>query len=154
MNALERLQQIVEDRGISACEIAINASAMSDGRTTLLEELNEKELNRLLKFYAPQPNLEAYVAHLEQEGDKKALRSIVLKIATKLGIHKVDNWEPFNNFMLKSSVLHKPLKDYTLEELKALVKQFKSMERKEDAYRKVTGSKPWYRQMGGVPSEN
>ncbi|MGQ2119103.1 hypothetical protein ACT4R8_10070, partial [Ornithobacterium rhinotracheale] len=61
---------------------------------------------------------------------------------------------PFNNFMLKSSILHKPLKDYDLEELKELVKQFKSMERKEDAYRKVAGSKPWFRQMGGAPSEN
>ncbi|MGV4564444.1 hypothetical protein ACQ1P3_07585, partial [Ornithobacterium rhinotracheale] len=80
--------------------------------------------------------------------------SIVLKIATKIGVHNPESWAPFNNFMLKSSILHKPLKDYDLEELKELVKQFKSMERKEDAYRKVAGSKPWFRKLGGKPSEN
>ncbi|MRI64609.1 hypothetical protein EDM00_11525 [Ornithobacterium rhinotracheale] len=154
MNTLEKIQQIVSAKGIAPVDLALNVSAMSDGRTTLLEELNEKELNLLLKCYAPKPNINDYVTHLEIEDEKKRLRSIVLKIATKIGVHNPESWEPFNQFMLKSSILHKPLKDYDLEELKELVKQFKSMERKEEAYRKVAGSKPWYRQLGGKPSEN
>ncbi|MGQ1928324.1 hypothetical protein [Ornithobacterium rhinotracheale] len=154
MKTIEKIQQIVANKGVSAVDLALNVSAMSDGRTTLLEELNEKELTLLLKCYAPKANLNDYVTHLEIEDEKKRLRSIVLKIATKIGVHNPESWAPFNNFMLKSSILHKPLKDYDLEELKELVKQFKSMERKEDAYRKVAGSKPWFRQMGGAPSEN
>ncbi|MGV4451006.1 hypothetical protein ACQ1RC_11785, partial [Ornithobacterium rhinotracheale] len=61
-------------------------------------------------------------------------------------MHNPESWATFNNFMLKSSILHKPLKDYDLEELKYLVKQFKSMDWKEDAYSNVAGSKSWFRQ--------
>ncbi|MGV4459869.1 hypothetical protein ACQ1PO_11780, partial [Ornithobacterium rhinotracheale] len=72
---------------VSAVDFALNVSDMSDGRTTLLEELNEKELNLLLKCYAPKANLNDEVTHLESEDEKKRLRSIVLKIATKIGVH-------------------------------------------------------------------
>ncbi|MGV4453165.1 hypothetical protein ACQ1PQ_10940 [Ornithobacterium rhinotracheale] len=65
MKTIEKIKQIVANKGVSAVDLALNVSAMSDGRTTLLEELNEKELTVLLKCYAPKANLNDYVTHLE-----------------------------------------------------------------------------------------
>ncbi len=55
-------------------------------------------------------------------------RAVVLKIAQRTGIHDPEDWSKFNNFMLKRSILKKPLKNYKYKELNKLIQQFRQLE--------------------------
>ena len=73
----------------------------------------------------------ALINRLEDDHSEKLrrLRSEILSIATRTGIHDPSNWEKFNTFMIHRSVKHKPLNEYSLEELKELRRQFRAIER-------------------------
>jgi hypothetical protein len=99
----------------------------TDGRTTSTKDLSELELFRLINRIESDPNF-GQTAPSEMAALIRQKRSKVLAIATRTGIFPDNNWDKFNSFMLKSSVLHKPLNAYTLTELDRLIKQFRGIE--------------------------
>lgn len=70
----------------------------------------------------------------------KKKRSIVLAIATKVGIHDTSNWSKFNSFMKDRSILKKQLNHYTLSELDKLIKQFRGIESNFEKSAKKAGT--------------
>ena len=79
---------------------------------------------------------------------KKKLRSRVLAIATRTGIHDTNDWDKFNCFMLHNSICKKSLNLYDLEELEELVKQFRALERNYKKSAEKAGTKAWAHQFG------
>jgi len=88
------------------------------GRTTDIEDLSEKELQEIYKIFFPhERNIAEQAFLLNYEKLLKEHRSVILSIATRIGIKEPDNWDKFNNWMLKSSILKKKLNDYKLDEI-------------------------------------
>lgn len=86
---------------------------------------------------------------------KKEQKSIVLKIATKVGLHDPNDWSKFNQFMLHKSVHKKDLNLYDLEELKDLVKQFRGIDYHYEKSAKQKGTKAYYHKRWlTMPSNN
>lgn len=85
---------------------------------------------------------------------KKKLRSQVLTIATRTGIHDTNDWDKFNRFMLYNSKEKKSLNLYNLEELEDLVKQFRALERNYKKSATKTGTKAWAHNWKLPPSSN
>ena len=100
---------------------------MTDGRTSSTKDLTELEMFRMINRIESDANF-GKTSTAEMEALLRQKRSKVLALATRTGIFPDGNWERFNAFMRKSSVLHKPLKDYTLTELDRLIKQFRGIE--------------------------
>lgn len=155
---ITELRQIMDGKGMSDLDIALAVSGISGQRTTVLEELTENEMLSLLSIYKPiksQENARKRLQQLEEERLIKMKRSIILKDAQTAHIHNPEDWSKFNQWMLKSSVLHKPLKDYTLEELDLLKVQMKKIVQKFKKNSKRTGTKAWYQFHGfPVPGRN
>lgn len=85
-------------------------------------------------------------AHLEML--KRQKRSEVLTIATRTGIHDPNDWWKFNEFMLHSSILKKPLKRYGLDELDSLIRQFRALEGNFNRSAQKVGTKAWSKKSG------
>lgn len=100
----------------------------TSGRTSSSKDLSEQELNILFHKLLNDTDFPDK-SQIEIQDDLRKKRSIVLSIATRVGLHNVNNWAQFNSFMTNKSILQKPLKDYKTYEIDALVKQFRSIER-------------------------
>ena len=125
--------------------------AWTSGRTVSSSDLELKEMRDIIWKFENQFDAPATVLYIEAE--KKKLRAIVLKIATETGIKEPDNFVKFNRFMLEYSVLKKELPKYTLQELFALVKQFRGLEANFKRSAANPGTKAWYHAAGlPVPS--
>ena len=97
------------------------------GRTTDIEELSDEELAEVYKIFFPaERNIAEQVFMLNYEKLLKEHRSIVLSIATRIGLKEPDSWDKFNNWMLKSSIKKKKLNDYNLQEIKDLERQLRA----------------------------
>jgi len=99
----------------------------TNGRTQSTKDLSEFELSQIIHRIESTIDFGKEIT-IEMEDEKRRKRSIVLAIATRVGIFQNGNWDDFNRFMEKSSVLHKPLYKYTNSELDKLIKQFRSIE--------------------------
>ncbi len=114
--------------------------AWTGGRTKSSKFLSPNEIDalciKLESSFRFATNIDAYT---EIECKKK--RSIVLKIATTTGIHDNADWKVFNGFMLRSSIFKKQLNKYNLEELDALINQFRGIERNFNKSAKKAGNK-------------
>ena len=113
------------------------------GRTKSTKDLKPKELNDLYWKLVSDHKFTSKVEADNKELMKKK-RSIVLSIATKVGIHDTNNWEIFNQFMLNSSVFKKPLKYYKIDELDALIRQFRSIKANYNQSAKKIGTKAFH----------
>lgn len=80
----------------------------------------------------------------EEELLLRKKRAVVLAIATRTGIHDTNDWSKFNRFMLNSSILHKPLKDYNLTELNRLIQQFRKLEENYNRSAEKPLNKAWW----------
>ena len=126
------------------------------GRTTDIDELTDQELAEVYKIFFPtERNIAEQVFMLNYEKLLKEHRSIVLSIATRIGIKEPDNWDKFNNWMLKSSILKKKLNDYKLDELPKLERQLRAAESNYQASAEKPGNKAWYhKNKFPIPSKN
>lgn len=126
------------------------------GRTTDIEELTDQELEEVYKIFFPvERNIAEQAFLLRYEKLLKEHRSIVLSIATRIGLKEPDSWEKFNNWMLKSSILKKKLNDYNLQELQQLERQLRATESNYQASAKKAGNKAWYhKNKFSIPSKN
>ena len=126
------------------------------GRTTDIEELSDEELAEVYKIFFPtERNIAEQVFMLNYEKLLKEHRSIVLSIATRIGLKEPDSWDKFNNWMLKSSILKKKLNDYNLQEIKDLKRQLRATESNYQASAEKAGNKAWYhKNKFPIPSKN
>ena len=126
------------------------------GRTTDIDELTDQELEDVYKIFFPtERNIAEQVFMLNYEKLLKEHRSIVLSIATRIGLKEPDNWDKFNNWMLKSSILKKKLNDYNLQEIKDLERQLRATESNYQASAEKAGNKAWYhKNKFPIPSKN
>ena len=126
------------------------------GRTTDIEELSDEELAEVYKIFFPtERNIAEQVFMLQYEKLLKEHRSIVLSIATRIGLKEPDSWDKFNNWMLKSSILKKKLNDYNLQEIKDLERQLRATESNYQASAEKAGNKAWYhKNKFPIPSKN
>ena len=126
------------------------------GRTTDIEELSDEELAEVYKIFFPtERNIAEQVFMLQYEKLLKEHRSIVLSIATRIGLKEPDSWDKFNNWMLKSSILKKKLNDYNLQEIKDLERQLRATESNYQASSEKAGNKAWYhKNKFPIPSKN
>jgi hypothetical protein len=121
--------------------------AWTGGRTQSSKELLSIEIDEICsKMQSDFKFNSQFDAHIKIE--KKQKRSIVLTIATRVGIHDPNNWSKFNGFMLKSSIYKKPLNKYDLDELDALIKQFRGLEANYNKSANKTGTKAWRHKHG------
>ena len=126
------------------------------GRTTDIDELTDQELEDVYKILFPaERNIAEQVFMLNYEKLLKEHRSIVLSIATRIGLKEPDSWDKFNNWMLKSSILKKKLNDYNLQEIKDLERQLRATESNYQASSEKAGNKAWYhKNKFPIPSKN
>lgn len=126
------------------------------GRTTDIDELTDQELEDVYKIFFPaERNIAEQVFMLNYEKLLKEHRSIVLSIATRIGLKEPDSWDKFNNWMLKSSILKKKLNDYNLQEIKDLERQLRATESNYQASSEKAGNKAWYhKNKFPIPSKN
>ena len=126
------------------------------GRTTDIDELTDQELAEVYKIFFPtERNIAEQVFLLNYEKLLKEHRSIVLSIATRIGLKEPDSWDKFNNWMLKSSILKKKLNDYNLQEIKDLERQLRATESNYQASAEKAGNKAWYhKNKFPIPSKN
>lgn len=126
------------------------------GRTTDIDELTDQELEEVYRIFFPtERNFAEQVFMLNYEKLLKEHRSIVLSIATRIGLKEPDNWDKFNNWMLKSSILKKKLNDYNLQEIKELERQLRATESNYQASAEKAGNKAWYhKNKFPIPSKN
>ena len=126
------------------------------GRTTDIEELSDEELAEVYKIFFPtERNIAEQVFMLNYEKLLKEHRSIVLSIATRIGLKEPDSWDKFNNWMLKSSIKKKKLNDYNLQEIKDLERQLRATESNYQASAEKAGNKAWYhKNKFPIPSKN
>jgi hypothetical protein len=78
----------------------------------------------------------------------KKKRTVILTIAQRIGLHSGTDFTRFNSFMQNSSVLHKKLQKYTLEELDVLTKQFRAIEQNYNRSAATAGTKAWQHNHG------
>lgn len=126
------------------------------GRTTDIDELTDQELAEVYKIFFPtERNIAEQVFMLNYEKLLKEHRSIILSIATRIGLKEPDSWDKFNNWMLKSSILKKKLNDYNLQEIKDLERQLRATESNYQASAEKAGNKAWYhKNKFPIPSKN
>ena len=126
------------------------------GRTTDIEELSDEELAEVYRILFPtERNIAEQVFMLNYEKLLKEHRSIILSIATRIGLKEPDSWDKFNNWMLKSSILKKKLNDYNLQEIKDLERQLRATESNYQASAEKEGNKAWYhKNKFPIPSKN
>ena len=126
------------------------------GRTTDIDELTDQELAEVYKIFFPtERNIAEQVFMLNYEKLLKEHRSIVLSIATRIGLKEPDSWDKFNNWMIKSYILKKKLNDYNLQEIKDLERQLRATESNYQASAEKAGNKAWYhKNKFPIPSKN
>lgn len=124
-------------------------------RTGKLHDLSENELTDLYRMFFPEKTEQEIIINQRNESYLKTLRSIVLKDAQHIGLYDPYDWSHFNEFMLKYSPHKKPLPKYSVEEMEALIKQFKSMRTKFDKESIIPGTKAWHlKNRLPIPSKN
>ncbi len=120
-----------------------------------IEDLTDEELTGLYQRFCPQKTSEQKVFELELQNRIKALKSIVLKDATYIGLLTPESWEAFNTWMLERSPFKKSLNAYKLDEFEPLIKQFKSLKSKYNKKAKIPFTKEWYHKNKlPMPSDN
>ncbi|AXG70458.1 hypothetical protein KORDIASMS9_02698 [Kordia sp. SMS9] len=143
----KKLMTLLSKRNIDEKKRHELVYAFTNGRTKSTKDLIQKEINDLcwkleneFQFYTYiDPYLEAF---------KKKKRSVVLAIASEVGIKEPNSWSSFNSFMKKSSVHKKALSKYDLEQLDDLIRQFKAIENNYKKSAKKSGTKAWSHSLG------
>ncbi len=127
-----KLMTLLSKAGIHADMRHEMIHRFTGGRTTSSKDLTTGELAELIN------RLQG-----DYEDQLRRLRSEILAIATRTGIHDPKNWDKFNAFMIHRSIHHKPLNEYSLDELKELRRQFRAIERRYKQQKPAFRLKKW-----------
>jgi hypothetical protein len=122
----KRLYDLLNKLGIVEMK-AILALQYSSNRTKKTSELTFLECRELIQHLEKNLNQIEKEKKDEELAKVKRKRSKVMHLAVRAGMTNEKgelNYDRFNEFMLKKSVLKKKLKDYSLSELDLLITQF------------------------------
>lgn len=146
MNPHEELKQLFAHR--NGAEVAIEIHGFTGFRTTLIEDLTEKEAISLLSIHRPEEKtaeeLEEEFQELSEEILKKGWKSKILKVAEDTGIKDKNDFVKFNRWMLTSSKFKKHLNAHTLDELKLLHAQLHGVKHNNSKSAKKPLTKAWW----------
>lgn len=115
------------------------------GRTTSSKLMTEPEIDCVIKsFENGLMSIDREKAALELA--KRDKRAAILAIATRVGFFPdgTSNFDYFNAWMLKNSVLKKELWKYTIYELDQLSRQFRGIEKHFNKSAETPGTKAWH----------
>lgn len=119
MNAKQQLKELFADR--NPVNVAIEINGFTSWRTTLIDELTEKEARTLLEIHTPRPaDLDAEFNALKEEIVRKNYKSAILALAERTGLKDPGDFQKFNSWMMLKSKFKKHLNAHNIEELKAL----------------------------------
>lgn len=153
MATLKDLEKLFWDR--EPHDIAIEISGFTGFRTTLMEELTPAEIDKLYKIHTNGFRQSAVGGQRTASNEKEEKRkwiSYILKIATDEGIKEPNDWEKFNQWMLKKSKFKKHLNAHSLEELKILHKQFCQLKKNNEKSAQKPMTKLWF--LKGIRNKN
>lgn len=115
------------------------------GRTTSSKEMFDHEIDFVIR------NIEAGNTSIDKERAalelvKRDKRAAILAIATRVGFfpETTSNFDYFNGWMVKNSILKKELWKYTIDELDQLNRQFRGIEAHFNKSAEVAGTKAWH----------
>lgn len=117
----------------------------TSGRTASTKELYDREMDDLIWKISNDFNFRNQLnPNLEIERRNK--RATVLAIAGRVGFFPEgsSNFVAFNSFMVNNSILKKRLEKYLLDELDALIKQFRAIEANYNKSADQPGTKAWH----------
>ena len=125
-------------------------------KTTNIDEVSDQELDEIYMIFFPkQPSLSDQVFAAKNNEILRKHKSIVLTIATRIGLKEKDCWVKFNKWMLNSSVHKKRLNDHDVTELQSLEKQLRAAERNYNQSATKAGNKAWYEKNNfPIPSQS
>ena len=99
---------------------------ISGGRTTSLQGLSDKEYSELVRWMANQVG-KVNKTKPTTEGERE-LRSVVLKLLDKLGIHAInDDWSAVNSFLLDPKIAGRLLYELDEQDLGVLIRKLNSI---------------------------
>lgn len=108
MNPHDELKQLFADR--KPIDVAIEISGFTGHRTTLIEELTDTEVSRLLAIHCPsEVELEKDFNTLQEDLIKREWKSKILAFAERIGIKEKGDFHKFNNWMHEKSMFKKHL---------------------------------------------
>jgi len=100
--------------------------AISNSRTSSLKELTDKEYTELVRWMANRVGFENK-RKPTTEGERE-LRSVVLKLLDKLGIHAInDDWSAVNSFLLDPKIAGRLLYELDEQDLGILIRKINSI---------------------------
>ena len=117
----------------------------TEGRTTSSKEMFDHEIDFVINSLNHNlTDASREMAALELV--KRDKRAVVLAIAGRVGFFPdgSSNFNYFNSWMQKNSLLKKDLYKYTIDELDALQKQFRGIEANFNKSAEVPGTKAWH----------
>lgn len=101
-------------------------SAASDNRTDSLKELTDAEYSQLIRFMAD--SIGKLNKNKPATEEERRLRSVVLKLLDKLGIHAInDDWSAVNTFLLNPKISGRLLYEMNGDELGVLIRKLNSI---------------------------
>lgn len=144
-NPKEELKLLFAHR--NAIDVAIEINGFTGFRTTLIDELTEKEAEKLLSIHCPtEENIEEEFNALKEELFKKGWKGKILKLAEQTGIKEPKDFQKFNNWMLSSSKYKKHLNALSIDELKEVFKQLQGVKQNNAKSAKKPLTKAWWRE--------
>ncbi|SHF86537.1 hypothetical protein SAMN05443633_107165 [Chryseobacterium arachidis] len=147
MKAHEELKSIFIHR--KNIDVAMEIFGFTGQRTTIIDELTEEEVLKLLKIHCPIPSeLESECEQLKSEIFRKKLISNILVLAEKTGIKKANDFYDFNKWMIQSGKFKKHLNAHSVEELKEVYKQLKAVEKSNTKSAGKPFTKAWWYKEG------
>lgn len=143
MKPKEKLKEIFSNR--RPIDVAIEINGFTGYRTTLIDDLTDDEVVKLLSIYVPS---EKTVEEENNELKKELLRngwvSKVLKLAEETGIKEPNDFHKFNNWMYNSSVFKKHLNAHSTEELQKVFLQLQGVKSNNTKSAKKPMTKAWW----------
>jgi len=101
-------------------------SAASESRTDSLKELTDREYSQLIGFMAD--SIGKLNKNKPATDGERRLRSVVLKLLDKLGIHVINNdWSAVNTFLLNPRISGRLLYEMNEDELGVLIRKLNSI---------------------------
>ncbi len=153
MGTLQNLQKLFE--GKTPFETAMVVSGFTGFRCTKLEDLTDDEAEALWKQYAPKvQDPAAVLRHVADELERRELKSNILALAERTGIKEPQSWDRFNGWMLNRSKFKKHLNAHSIDELRGLYKQLRSVEQNNALSAAKPLNKAWWNKANELKNWN
>lgn len=139
----QKLKELFADR--NPVNVAIEINGFTSWRTTLIDELTEKEARTLLEIHTPRPaDLDAEFNALKEEIVRKNYKSAILALAERTGLKDPGDFQKFNSWMMLKSKFKKHLNAHSLTELKQLYNQLRAVQANNARSAQRPMTKAWW----------